>query len=109
MRLKFFEETKLFYPTQSKIVQINDNEIYVVGGGRAYPTLLASKYDVYRECLRIDIKTGKLTLQASMISGRRLHDVQCITNQIYVVGGEDQNRKSVRTCERYFISKDEWQ
>ena len=49
--------------TESRIIQINTNEVYIIGGDSSYPALVAGYYNVPTSCLHIDLKTGILTVK----------------------------------------------
>ncbi len=82
----------------SKIIQINEFDVYMIGGTDAYPTLLARDYDASKACLKINIRTRELIQMANMTEGRTSVGVCNIGNIIYVGGGIYQNFNS-QTCE----------
>jgi hypothetical protein len=61
--VEYFEEklggaSRMFI--NSKIIQVNSRDVYVIGGKSKEPSLLRRYYQVDRSCLKIDLKTGKL-------------------------------------------------
>ena len=58
MQLDYFKGKLQDYPTWSKLVQINNNQIILVGGDHSFPSLLTHWYDVGRSCLLVDLSSG---------------------------------------------------
>ena len=107
-RSQFFEGGEMC-STSSIIEQINNEEIYIIGGNQDYPSLVARPYDVQRSCLRVNIKTGLLTVMSEMFNQRWLHDTCSIGHYIFVVGGRTKIGKVVTECERYQTLTDTWE
>ena len=59
--------------TESKIIQVNTNEVYIIGGDSSYPSLVAGYYNVPTSCLHVNLKTGELTVKSSMNRSRKCH------------------------------------
>ena len=89
-----------------KFIQVNPNDLYMIGGNQDEPTLLKNFYKVPRSCIKIDIVTGELTQQNHMNVGRSYgHSLCAIGHVIYVVGGEDPYRWNIDTCESFNVLK----
>ena len=63
-RRLFFEGKWQDDMTESKIVQVNRSQVYIIGG--IYPSLMGRVYDVARSCLRVDLETGILEKMKDM-------------------------------------------
>ena len=62
------EESQVF--SYSKIVQVNHNDVYIIGGEQNHPSLLSRGYEVASSCFKIEIKGGQLEQKPNMITGR---------------------------------------
>ena len=101
----FLEKKKEFrsFSTDSKIVQVNKQNLYVLGGRMHSPVLLSRDYPVMKSCLKVDLDTGVLEEMAEMIEGRFEFGICYVNHRIYVVGGYDE-----RSCEAYDILSRKW-
>ena len=50
--------------------KIQNNVVFVIGGHKETPTLVAGEYEAARSCLHIDLYSGILTLKAQLVTGR---------------------------------------
>ena len=105
-RKKYFEDENQSWPTYSKIVQISEKEVCLVGGHNNFPSLLTYSYEVVYSCLIIDLSSGIVTEKSEMLFGRWDHGVAHLNNFVYAVGGE--NISIVNSCERYDVLTDTW-
>ena len=46
--------------SNSKPIQVNKTEVYLIGGSQTLQSLLARNYEVDISCLRIDLNSGEL-------------------------------------------------
>ena len=53
MRISGLESCTNF--TRSSLIQLNDTDVYAIGGLKGYCSLLPDDYDVARSCLKIDL------------------------------------------------------
>ena len=87
-RSKAYFKGNLATRTNSKLLQINDTVVYVVGGSQDRPSLLPYRYNVPRSCLRIDMKKQEVEVGPDLVRGRREGHAVCVVGQrILVVGG----------------------
>ena len=87
----------------SKIIQISQNAVLLIGGNNISPSLLTNEYDYPRSCLHLDLSLGILTQKSPMISARGGHAVAQVNNFIYAVAGQ-----WMTSSERYDIFADKW-
>ena len=88
---KWFEGARdQHMPVLSKFIQVNATDLYLIGGNLQYPSLLARHFLVGKSCLKIHLKTGELTQEASMQSNREGFGVCLVGHRILVVGGYDK-------------------
>jgi hypothetical protein len=57
---RYFTERGIVGISACKIIQINETDIYVIGGHPFYPTLMSRDYDVAKSTLQISIRTGQM-------------------------------------------------
>ena len=96
-----FFKGKKSQATQSKLIQINNTQIYVIGGRPESPSLLTHDYDVWRSCLRVDLESATVEERASLVTGRCFHAVVSLGNYIFVLGGFNQNEEEEKSVEKY--------
>ena len=89
-------------------MQINNEEVCLIGGNKYSPSLLTHDYDVERSCLLINLTFGVVTEKSQMITGRLWHGIACINNYIYAIAGCNSDWKAVNSCERHDIAANEW-
>jgi N-acetylneuraminic acid mutarotase len=97
----------------SKTIQVNNNTVYIIGGHQNEPSLLTRTYIVDTSCFRLNIDTGDLKVQNSMLMGRRWHAICSMEHYIYVVGGvgevgQSTRLSSVSSTERFNINLNQW-
>ena len=109
-RISYFQGKDQDYPnpTRSKIVQIHDNAVCIIGGYPTLPSLLTHDYDVGRSCLLLDLSTGIITEKSQMNIGRCGFGVGHINNCIYAIAGCHSDNAPERSCERYDVSANKW-
>ena len=71
----------------SNYVQINETDVYKIGGHPSYVSLLTRNYKVTNACLKINITSGELIQKADMLNERMYFSVCFIGNLVYSVGG----------------------
>jgi hypothetical protein len=99
-RLDYFKEKKQQFMPSSKILQIQNDAVCIIGGMKKYPSLVAHEYDETRACLHINLCSGILTVKAQMSVGRSLFGLGLIHNFIFVVAGVDSSRRKIeKSCE----------
>jgi len=89
--------------SESKIVQLSEFIVYIVGGHANYPALVDGDYDVPKACLKLNLKTRELTRKKYMNTGRDEFGICSDGTFIYVVGGSKTS-----TCEKYNTWTDKW-
>ena len=75
--------------SHSKIIQVNETDVYIIGGNNLFRSLLKREYDAPKSCLLLNNHTGKLIQKKDMEIGRGAHSLCCIGNLIYVIGGAE--------------------
>ena len=71
-------------------MQVNSEQVYIIGGSNYRPSLICSKYDVARSCLRVNLVTGVLLVMENMRESRSDElGVSMLGNKVYAVGGKD--------------------
>lgn len=102
-RIDYFAD-KVCRPTCSKLIQVNNVDVMVIGGTKYKPSLLTRDYDVMRSCLKLNLVTGRVTLMTPMVRGRsHSHSICLAANCVYVVGGKNENVEIEKKCDRYLI------
>jgi len=105
MRKAFFKKEQPDI-TDSKLLQINEHEVYIVGGDDR--ALLAYEYDVARSCSHIDLRTKLINRLAYLYTGRNCGHAICMVGKfLYVVGGYDYNLEEVRQTEKFNVLRKE--
>ena len=96
--------------TNSKMIQINSTDLYIIGGHIDYPSLLSRRYDPSTATLKVEINTGVLTKMSDMLRGRMSFGICHIGHHIYVIGGQSNidRFKVMKKCARYNVLKDKW-
>jgi hypothetical protein len=74
-RLKYFQKRPQKASIISKIVQISDKKVFIIGGMNKYCSLLTYRYEVGRSCLEVDLGTWTVREKAKMIIGRYDHGI----------------------------------
>jgi hypothetical protein len=95
-------------PSWSKVIQVNENDLYIIGGSNDLPSLVAHSYDVPRSTLRVNKKTQELKICSKLNQGRFAFGLCNIGNFIYVLGGLTSMDNSLDHCERYDVLEDKW-
>ena len=107
MRKDYFRRKKQHDLTSSKIVQVNCDHVYIIGGDEYGPSLIVGKYDNPRSCLKIDLESGLLQKMKNMRHARDFgHSVILLGKQIYVVAG--YYGQVVKKCETFDLTKAVW-
>ena len=102
-RTKYFEkkrrdERNQFHECQSKIIQINKEEIYVIGGDES-GQLISQVYNVYSNCWNVNFYTGELIKTPDLVTGRLFHSVCLVGHLIFLVGGIETDGMTAYTTE----------
>ena len=84
-RDNYFGNTRSVIESTSKMIQMDKNTIYIIGG--LSPSLLTRAYDVIRSCLKVNIETGELIQCADLLTERWNHTLCSIGHHIYLIGG----------------------
>jgi hypothetical protein len=65
----------------------------VIGGTKAFQSLLARDFDVPSSCFEVEISTGKIAQRADLLTGRYYFGVCSVGGFIYTFGGRDSKHK----------------
>jgi len=74
-------------PTYSKIVQINHDEVYIIGDNPSFSRSPLVRYDAKRCCLLINLKSATITEKTPMLIACSNHGIAHINNYIYAIAG----------------------
>jgi len=97
----FADKTKNPFP--SKLVQVSRNDLYIIGGISACPSLLARKYEEKRCCIHINLTTGRITPRRKTLKTRTFAATCHVNQYIYAIGGME------RDSERYNVGTNRWE
>ena len=94
----------------SRLFQVDNHSLYIVGGLNEYVSLLTREYELSKCCHHINMQSKTLTVKQSMTCGRANHALGAVGKMLYSIGGFNfLTRTFVQACERYDMKKDRWE
>ena len=100
-KVKIPKAKEIEWPAWSKIVHVNNTDVYVVGGEKEGKAV--------KSTFKMDLKSGQVKRMANMGVARQAHGICHIGNFIYVVGGLSDDNVCLSSVERYDIRTNKWQ
>ena len=95
-------------PSRCKLQQVNETDLYAIGGQSSHPHLMSRKYYVPKSCFKINILTGEFQTQSNMLCGRYSHGICSIRHLIFVAGGCDYDDDVINSCEVFNTIANSW-
>jgi hypothetical protein len=80
----------------------------MLGGIPENTSLLTRKYNGWRACLQVNLKSGELIQRDNMIRGRQGFYPSVIGHRIFVLGGINEKSNECKHFESYNVLSHEW-